>query len=121
MAVSIAQTFISIGCNRTPQAADVSPRSGRIAFGADCAVALWEPVSNPTSPIVSGADGGKRGAAGRGIYVTLRGHSGGVNAVKWMSSRGTCEGIVSGSVDKTVRIWEEREGKVPRLHFLMGK
>jgi len=45
MAVSINcfQRFISVGCNRTPNAADWSTVSGRIAFGAYNAVALWTP------------------------------------------------------------------------------
>jgi len=41
---SIRQTFISIGCNRTPNAADSSRKSGRIAFGAHNTVALWDPT-----------------------------------------------------------------------------
>jgi hypothetical protein len=45
MAVSIncLPRFISVGCNRTPNAADWSTVSDRIAFGAYNAVALWTP------------------------------------------------------------------------------
>lgn len=45
MAASIkcVPRFISVGCNRTPNAADWSTVSGRIAFGAYNAVALWTP------------------------------------------------------------------------------
>ena len=39
--VAVDQRFISIGCNRTPYAADCSILSGRIAFGAYNNVALW--------------------------------------------------------------------------------
>ena len=41
---SLRQTFISIGCNRTPNAVDSSRKSGRIAFGAHNTVALWDPA-----------------------------------------------------------------------------
>jgi WD40 repeat protein len=112
MAVSLEQAFISVGCNQTPQAADCSPTSGRIALGARCTVALWNPVRAPQDPgFHVRADG--QDATGRGISVTLRAHAGDVNAVKWIPSRGTCEAIVSGSVDKTVRIWEEHDDNVP--------
>ena len=38
---TVSQRFISIGCNRTPNVADSSNASGRIAFGAHNTVALW--------------------------------------------------------------------------------
>ncbi len=41
---SLRQTFISIGCNRTPNTADSSRKSGRVAFGAHNTVALWDPA-----------------------------------------------------------------------------
>lgn len=43
MQVSVQQTFISIGCNRNPNAAATSPLSGRLAFGAYTTIALWKP------------------------------------------------------------------------------
>jgi len=48
-------------------------------------------------------------ATGRGIYVTLKAHTDAVNAIKWVPRRTWGdEVLVSGSVDKTVRIWTER-------------
>ena len=46
--VAVKQRFISIGCNRTPNAADCSKVSGRIAFGAHNTIALWD-VTVPDS------------------------------------------------------------------------
>jgi len=46
--VAVRQRFISIGCNRTPNAADCSKVSGRIAFGAHNTIALWD-VTVPDS------------------------------------------------------------------------
>jgi len=44
-----------------------------------------------------------------GIYGTLKGHSGTVNAVKWVPGRSRGEEmIVSGGVDRSVRIWKEK-------------
>jgi hypothetical protein len=42
--LSVSQKFISIGCNRTPNASDCSLKSGRIAFGGHNTVALWDPA-----------------------------------------------------------------------------
>lgn len=42
--IDISQKFISIGCNRTPNSASSSPVSGRFAFGAHNAIALWDPA-----------------------------------------------------------------------------
>lgn len=48
-----------------------------------------------------------------GTCTTLSGHTGIVNAVKWVPGRGEAEEIiVSGSADHTVRIWKEENGEV---------
>jgi hypothetical protein len=43
MAIEVHEEFISIGCNRTPNAGDASLVSGRVAFGAHNTVAIWDP------------------------------------------------------------------------------
>ena len=49
----------------------------------------------------------------QGIYATLKGHTDVVNAVLWVAAREKGnEIIVSGAVDKTVRIWKEKNGQV---------
>ena len=49
--------FISVGYNRTPNAADWSCVSQRIAFGAYNAVALWEPEVPSDSLVLLGMVG----------------------------------------------------------------
>ena len=54
-----------------------------------------------------------------GIYGTLKGHSGTVNAVKWVPglSRGE-EMIVSGGVDRSVRYGRRRTKRYSRCRVL---
>ncbi|TID18505.1 WD40 repeat-like protein [Venturia nashicola] len=85
--------YISAGGNRHPEASDWdrSP-AGLLAFGADNNIAIWNPLASNHG----------------GISSLLSGHTGLVNAVKFSSppcAKDTL--ILSGSVDKTVRIWRK--------------
>ncbi|EKD13555.1 WD domain-containing protein [Drepanopeziza brunnea f. sp. 'multigermtubi' MB_m1] len=78
--------YLAAGANRHPSAADWDT-AGLLAYGADRNVALWQP-QNETS---------------RGVHDLLDGHTDTVNAVKFVP--GTPGLLLSGSVDKTVKIW----------------
>src|ERR1700761_3628620 len=78
--------FIAAGGNRHPAAADWKP--GLLAFGSGNNISLW----NPEDQIP------------KGIFVLLARHSDVVNAVKTFDGPGGRH-IISGSADKTVRIW----------------
>ncbi|KAG0367962.1 Elongator subunit elp2 [Gamsiella multidivaricata] len=85
--------YISVGCNRLTQALAWGV-DGLAAFGAHHAVALY----NPMDP------------ARRGVRSTLQGHTARVNCVAFINRGHELEqknvAIVSGSADKTVRIWK---------------
>ncbi|ESZ91218.1 hypothetical protein SBOR_8392 [Sclerotinia borealis F-4128] len=86
----IVPEYLAAGANRHPSTADWD-ESGLLAYGADRNIALWYP-GNETS---------------RGVFELLSGHTDTVNVVKFIpKSHGF---ILSGSVDKTVRIWKRDE------------
>ncbi|KAK4997720.1 Elongator subunit elp2 [Elasticomyces elasticus] len=88
--------FVTTGGNRQPSAADWA--SDIIAFGADNNVAIWRPGDNT------------RG----GVDALLSGHTGVVTAVRILSSeqhRKTF--IISGSADKTIRVWTNDNSATP--------
>ncbi|KAI9793620.1 MAG: hypothetical protein M1833_000706 [Piccolia ochrophora] len=88
--VKIEKEFIAVGGNRHPSAADWDPSSGLVAFASDRNIALWDPLDE-------GAEG---------IKALLVGHDDQVNAVKFLRQIATREILlISGSVDKTLRIW----------------
>ncbi|KAI9027925.1 quinon protein alcohol dehydrogenase-like superfamily [Hyaloraphidium curvatum] len=60
-----------------------------VAYAANCLIALWYPEATPQ----------------RGVVATLRGHSARVNCVAWLKRSGGPNLLVSGSADRTVRIW----------------
>ena len=80
--------FIAAGGNRHPSAADWKP--GLLAFGSGHNIALWNPEE----------------ASQKGIFALLAGHTDGVNAVKIFDGQ-QGRRIISGSADKTIRIWKE--------------
>ncbi|KAK5129697.1 Elongator subunit elp2 [Cryomyces antarcticus] len=93
--MSVTTDYVATGGNRHPAAADWEP--GLLAFGADNNVALWNPADPDT----------------RGISALLAGHTDTVNVVKFFppskarkSSKTSSSIILSGSVDKTIRIWQ---------------
>ncbi|CAB5361797.1 unnamed protein product [Rhizophagus irregularis] len=88
--------FTSIGCNKLPQIASWG-YDGLLAFGANNYVALYYP-EDPES---------------KGIIATLSGHKDKVNCVEFIN-RGdeinqTNIAIISGSADKTARIWKKNK------------
>ncbi|KAG5520226.1 hypothetical protein PMAC_001304 [Pneumocystis sp. 'macacae'] len=85
-------TMISSGCNSSPNASDWSPYSGIIAFGTHKNIALYDPFDNYN-----------------GIFEMLVGHSGFITAVRFFwGFYGGKEGILSGSLDSTVKIWKKK-------------
>ncbi|KAJ8068161.1 hypothetical protein OCU04_003732 [Sclerotinia nivalis] len=83
----IIPEYLAAGANRHPSAADWD-ESGLLAYGTDRNIALWYP-GNESS---------------RGVVELLSGHTDTVNVVKFIpKSHGL---ILSGSVDKTVRVWK---------------
>ena len=79
--------YLAAGANRHPATADWND-SGVLAYGANNNIALWRP-QNPES---------------HGVYDILSGHTDTVNAVKFLQNF-SCNLLLSGSVDKTVKIW----------------
>ncbi|KAL4877658.1 6-phosphofructo-2-kinase-domain-containing protein [Aspergillus karnatakaensis] len=88
--VSVATEYISVGGNRHPAAADWDVQSGIIAYGAENNVALWDPQDE----------------SHRGVYSVLVGHTDKVSVVRFYTCPVTgTKLILTGSVDRTVRIW----------------
>ncbi|KAJ2745725.1 Elongator subunit elp2 [Coemansia sp. BCRC 34301] len=88
--VSAKPELISTACSRTAHALDWGTES-LVAFGADTAVALYDPTD----------------AQGPGIHTTLQGHTKRVNCVRFVRTvSGTpVSSLVSASADCTARVW----------------
>ncbi|KAI5284428.1 hypothetical protein KEM54_001339 [Ascosphaera aggregata] len=90
--VSFNTDYISVGGNRHPSAADWDVKTGLLAYGADNNVAIWNPNDQNQ----------------RGVCALLTGHIDKINAVKFCSSPISKNRLLlTGSVDKTVRVWEQ--------------
>ncbi|KAI9826227.1 MAG: hypothetical protein M1819_007394 [Sarea resinae] len=88
--IEVESEFIAVGGNRHPAAADWDPNCLLLAFGADNDVALWDPLDD-THP---------------GVRALLSGHTDKVTAVKFLRTESSAQPIIlSGSVDKTIRVW----------------
>ena len=82
--------YISVGGNRQSAAADCSPSSGLVAFGADVNVALWRP-QDPSQV---------------GIRALLRGHIERVTAVCFSRCGAQdVETLLSGAANGEIRMW----------------
>ncbi|KAF2462113.1 WD40-repeat-containing domain protein [Lineolata rhizophorae] len=100
---AIVPVFTAAGGNRHPSAADWDEKSGLLAFGANNNVAIWNPLDE----------------ARRGISELLSGHTDVVNAVRFLRSKSRVQTlIVSGSADKTISIWGDREGSCSKFKRL---
>ncbi|KAF2103085.1 WD40 repeat-like protein [Rhizodiscina lignyota] len=84
--------FIAVGGSRNPAAADWDTNgSGLLAFGAGNNIAIWNPSDLNY----------------KGITDLLAGHTDVVNVVKFLPTTGSSKiRILSGSADKTIRLWE---------------
>ena len=85
--------YIAAGGNRHSCAADWTP--DLLAFGSGNNIALWNPEDNRQN----------------GISALLAGHSGIVSVVK-IYDHGVQRFLLSGSVDKTIRIWKRIENSL---------
>ncbi|KAG0056478.1 Elongator subunit elp2 [Gryganskiella cystojenkinii] len=92
------QEHISVGCNRLTQALAWGA-DGLAAFGAHHSVALYHPMD----------------PARRGVRATLQGHTNRVNCVAFLNRGHELDqrnvAIVSGSADKTARVWKKSQEK----------
>lgn len=85
---SIHREYIAAGGNRHPAAADWA--GNLLAYGSGKNIALWRPLDGDSA----------------GTRILLSGHNDAVNAVRLVpSSQSPYPVIISGSADKTVRIW----------------
>ncbi|KAL8710498.1 MAG: hypothetical protein Q9220_004930 [cf. Caloplaca sp. 1 TL-2023] len=85
--------YIAAGGNRHSAAADWNPVTAILAYGSDKNIALWRPLDEQH----------------RGIFATLCGHTDLVNVVKFfLSATNWPSLILSGSVDRTIRLWQLR-------------
>eukprot|EP00795_Rhopilema_esculentum_P014029 gene14029-5004_t len=97
--------YVSIGCNRTLHALSWG-RNDVIAFGAGNSVAIYE-----TKPIES---------AGKISYLLNR-HTDKVSCVSWLyRTDGAIAGLVSGSVDKSISVWEQTDNHLEFSQQLEG-
>ena len=91
----------SIACNRLAETAAHAPDEPIIAFGADNHVAFLE---------YSEKEENEQTSCTATVTGWLNGHTARVNAVRWYRTHGVT-GLVSASVDKTLRFWQKRENK----------
>ena len=89
--LELIQRHIAVGGNRHTAAADW--KEDLFAFGSGKNVALWQPQNS------------------HGVNALLRGHTDDVSAVRILSRKGKAPVIVSGSADKTVRLWSFQDGE----------
>ena len=91
--MELEQIFAS--CQRKPHAAAYGYASKLIAYTSHNAVALYDPFCRTRN----------------GPFVMLRGHTGKVQSVEWISRKLNGKlvdvGFVTSSADKTIRLWTE--------------
>ncbi|KIW75728.1 hypothetical protein Z517_10471 [Fonsecaea pedrosoi CBS 271.37] len=89
----IQDEYLSAGGNRHSAAADWSPRSGILAFGADQNVGVWSPQND----------------SGHGMAALLSGHTGKVTAVRFLApdQDGSPELLVSGGANGDIAVWRQ--------------
>ncbi|EHK50714.1 uncharacterized protein TrAtP1_011258 [Trichoderma atroviride] len=82
---------LAAGANRQTAVADWS-RTGLLAYGADCNIALWRPAADPP----------------RGVFKLLNGHKETVKALTFLPEleNDSSSYFISGSDDKTLAVWK---------------
>ncbi|XP_019857686.1 PREDICTED: probable elongator complex protein 2 [Amphimedon queenslandica] len=105
--MAISLEYCSVSCNRTPHAINWEPSGDRLAFATDKSIAIAETIQGGT------------------LYVkhTLHGHNEKVNCVRWVAGRGgrvdtITRELISGSVDKTIRVWRESNNEFECIDVL---
>lgn len=100
MPSKVDSEYYSVGGNRHSNAADWSPTSGLLAFGADQNVAIWKPGN--------GNGNGSHTGHGGGIHVLLSAHGAKVSAVRFTRplTTGSQELLVSGSAGGEIALWK---------------
>ncbi|KAH6611179.1 elongator complex protein 2 [Trichoderma cornu-damae] len=85
---------LAVGANRQTAVADWS-RTGLLAYGADCNIALWRPAANPP----------------RGVFKLLNGHKETVKALTFLPEveHDPSTYFISGSDDKAIVVWKSAE------------
>lgn len=104
--------YLAAGGNRHPSAADWDT-SGLLAFGADRNIALWRPQVSTNTQLTASFGFSSRSCTNaisqndtnQGVYRLLSGHTDTVNSIKFIPE--SPQLLISGSVDKTVRIWSK--------------
>lgn len=91
---SYDKKYISIGCNRSSNAADIND-DGVVAFGGGNYVCIWNPND----------------VQSRGVSHTLEGHSGDVRIVKYLQSNKQTNDFVSGCTAGKIIIWNKEYGQ----------
>lgn len=86
--VEVTSELLASGGNRHPAAADWDPRTGLLAYGSSCNIALWRPQQE--SP--------------EGVHALLKAHESVVNAVKFAYTRDGATQLVAGSADGSVAV-----------------
>jgi WD40 repeat protein len=101
--------FTSVGCNKISQCSDTC--GSLLAYGASSFLALTQLVDHQTDPDSSDA-------LAFGNVTTLKGHTARVTAVHWIQDGW----VMSGSADKSVRLWGRKEdGSVRDLVMRLQK
>ncbi|KAL7903479.1 WD40 repeat-like protein [Trichoderma sp. TUCIM 5745] len=82
---------LAAGANRQTAVADWG-RTGLLAYGADCNIALWRPAADPP----------------RGVFKLLNGHKETVKALTFLPEleNDSSSYFISGSDDKTLAVWK---------------
>jgi len=92
--------YASVAVNPLPQCLDISLETGIVAFGASHAICILDPACQR-------------------VLETLVSHTARVNCVKWLRGDKQQQ-LISGSCDKTIRIWDQQSGGFSSSQTLVG-
>ncbi|KAI9593713.1 WD40-repeat-containing domain protein [Syncephalis fuscata] len=104
MTVHVTNSLIAVGCNPLCGVAAWAS-NGLVAYGADQSIAL---LSVPTNK----DNGDTLNPCGRGVFTTLHGHQGRINAVSFIATADNgVESVVSAAADNTIRVWQQLDAQ----------